>query len=113
YSPVKGTIILIAATKHAIGIRAEDGSEILIHIGLDTVSLNGEGFQVAVNVGDKVFLGQLLIEVDWEYICKNTKSIITPIVITNSQDEKRKYDLTTEKNGIQGKTVIIKTANKQ
>jgi sugar PTS system EIIA component len=107
HSPVKGTVILIAATKHAIGIRAKNGVEILVHVGLETVSLNGEGFKIAVNVGDQVSVGQLLIEVDWEYISTNAKSIITPIVITNSHQNKKQYILTKDKEAIRGKTVII------
>ena len=56
-SPVDGTILQVAPTKHAVGILAKDGSEILIHIGLETVALKGEGFQVAVTTGDKVSKG--------------------------------------------------------
>lgn len=107
HSPVSGTVILTAATKHAVGIRAKDGTEILIHVGLETVALNGKGFTLAVNEGDKVTVGQLLMEVDWEYIKAHAKSIITPIVITNSQDGKKQYSLTDEKSAVQGKTVII------
>lgn len=107
HSPVNGTVILIAATKHAIGIRADDGTEILIHVGLETVALNGKGFRLTINQGDKISIGQKLMEVDWEYIDKHAKSIVTPIVITNSQDGKKQYTLTEEKTAVQGKTVII------
>ena len=107
FSPVNGKVILVAATKHAIGLRADDGSEILIHVGLETVALNGEGFKMAVHDGDKVSVGQLLLEVDWEYIRTHAKSTITPIVITNSQERKKEYILTEEKEALQGKTVII------
>lgn len=106
-APVNGTIIQIAPTKHAIGIRAEDGSEILIHIGLETVSLKGEGFTVAVKMDDKVVVGQPLIKVDWDFIRTHAKSIVTPIVITNSNDGKKQFVMTEEKEGIEGKTVII------
>jgi sugar PTS system EIIA component len=107
YSPVDGTVILIAATKHAVGIRANDGTEILIHVGLETVSLKGKGFNVAVNEGDKILVGQMIMKVDWEYISINAKSTITPIVITNSEARNQQYTLTEEKNAVQGKTVII------
>jgi sugar PTS system EIIA component len=107
HSPVSGTVILVAATKHAIGIRADDGTEILIHVGLETVALNGEGFRVTINQGEKISIGQKLMEVDWEYINKHAKSIVTPIVITNSQDGKKQYSFTAEKSAVQGKTVII------
>ncbi|WP_040346455.1 PTS sugar transporter subunit IIA [Neobacillus bataviensis] len=111
-SPVKGTVILVAETKHAIGIRAEDGSEILIHVGLETVALDGKGFNVAVKDGDKVSAGQLLMEVDWEYISTNAKSTITPIVITNSQEGKKQYTFTEEKEGTSGKTVLFTASAK-
>ena len=107
FSPVKGSVILIAETKHAIGIREVDGTEILIHVGLETVSLNGEGFTIAVNVGDKVSTGQLLMEFDLDTIKKRAKSIITPIVITNSNENGKQYRFTQEKKGIKGETVII------
>jgi sugar PTS system EIIA component len=106
-SPVEGTIIQVAPTKHAIGILAEDGTEILVHIGLETVALKGEGFTVSVNMGEKVSVGQLLVKVDWDYIKTHAKSIITPIVITNSNEEKKQYIPTEEKEGKVGKTVII------
>jgi sugar PTS system EIIA component len=112
YAPADGTVILVAATKHAVGIRTKDGTEILIHVGLETVALNGEGFSVAVEEGDKVSLGQLLIDVEWEYIRKHAKSSVTPIVITNSQEGKKQYSITEEKNGMQGKTVIITASTK-
>ncbi len=112
FAPVAGTIIQIANTKHAVGILAEDGSEILIHIGLDTVALKGAGFTVAVNMGDKVEVGQLLIEVDWKYLRNHAKSIVTPIVITNSHDSNKKYSITAEKKGIPGKTVLITVEDK-
>jgi PTS system glucose-specific IIA component len=112
YAPVDGTVMLVADTKHAIGIRAEDGTEILIHIGLETVSLKGQGFTVAVKIGDKVSVGQLLIEVDWAYISKHAKSIVTPIVITNSHVGDKQYILTEEKEAIQGKTVILTVSSK-
>ncbi|WP_102272030.1 PTS sugar transporter subunit IIA [Cytobacillus massiliigabonensis] len=84
HAPFEGTIILVAETKHAIGIRADDGTEVLIHVGLETVSLKGEGFQVLVKNGDLVSAGQLLMEVNWRAVGEKAKSLITPIVITNS-----------------------------
>ncbi|MGE8203339.1 PTS sugar transporter subunit IIA [Heyndrickxia sp. NPDC080065] len=112
HAPVDGTIIQVAPTKHAVGILAKDGSEILIHVGLETVSLKGEGFKVAVNNGDKVSAGQLLIEVDWDYIQVHAKSTVTPIVITNSLEGNKQYIMTGDKEGIQGKTVIMTSSAK-
>ncbi|HZG61793.1 MAG TPA: PTS glucose transporter subunit IIA [Anoxybacillus sp.] len=82
-SPVNGEIIQFFHTKHAIGIRSETGLEILIHVGLETVMLNGEGFTGHVQVGDKVKVGDRLITFDLEFIKEKAASSITPIVITN------------------------------
>ena len=105
HSPVEGTVILIAETKHAVGIRSTDGTEILIHIGLETVSLKGKGFKSHIKVGDSVSIQQLLIEVDWVFVCENAKNIITPIVITNSNE--RKIQITNETESLIGETVIM------
>ena len=107
HSPVKGKIIQVAPTKHAIGILAEDGTEILIHIGLETVALEGKGFTVKVAVDDEVSVGQLLIEVDLEYIGTHATSIITPIVITNSLNSDKQYIVTDETEGHAGSTVVL------
>ncbi|WP_186670959.1 PTS glucose transporter subunit IIA [Sporosarcina sp. BP05] len=105
HAPVEGTVVLVSDTKHAIGLRSNDGTEILIHIGLETVALKGEGFTVLVAAGDKVSVGQSLIEVDWDYIREHAKSIITPIVITNSAE--RNVQLEVTKEGIMGETVLM------
>lgn len=112
HAPVDGEIIQVAATKHAVGILAKDGSEILIHVGLETVALKGEGFKVAVELGDKISTGQLLMEVDWEYIKVHAKSTVTPIVITNSNQGVKQYQVTDEKEGEAGKTVMITSSSK-
>jgi glucose-specific phosphotransferase system IIA component len=83
YSPVKGSIIQLFKTKHAIGILSSDGAEVLIHVGIDTVKLKGEGFTAHVKVGDQVNVGTKLISFDLNFIEKNATSTITPVVITN------------------------------
>ena len=110
HSPIEGTIILVSDTKHAIGLRSSDGTEILIHIGLETVSLKGNGFTVLVKAGDAVSVGQSLIEVDWDYISEHAKSIITPIVITNSAERNVKCEVA--KEGIMGETVLMTISTK-
>ncbi|MCJ8006496.1 PTS glucose transporter subunit IIA [Lederbergia wuyishanensis] len=85
-SPVDGEIMQVFPTKHAIGIKALNGAEILIHIGLETVSMNGEGFTSHVVEGEKVKAGDTLVTVDLEKVKEKAKSIITPIVITNSDE---------------------------
>ena len=85
-SPVDGEILQVFPTKHAIGIKAENGAEILIHIGLETVALNGQGFTDHVSGGSKVKKGDILITFDLDFIKKEAKSTITPIIITNTND---------------------------
>ncbi|WP_379966712.1 glucose-specific PTS transporter subunit IIBC [Ectobacillus sp. sgz5001026] len=85
-SPVNGEIVNVFPTKHAIGILSEGGKEILIHIGIDTVKLNGEGFELLVAQGDKVTQGQALLKVDLDFVKKNAPSIISPVVFTNLQE---------------------------
>ncbi|SES22842.1 PTS system, D-glucosamine-specific IIC component [Gracilibacillus ureilyticus] len=82
-SPVNGKIINIFPTKHAIGILAENGTEILIHIGIDTVNLKGEGFTAKAAEGDQIKQGQVLMEVDLDYVQENAPSIVTPVIFTN------------------------------
>lgn len=85
-SPVSGEITMIFPTSHAVGITSDEGTEILIHIGMDTVKMNEEGFIPHVKQGDRVIKGQLLIEFDIFKIQDAGYSVITPIVITNSKD---------------------------
>ncbi|KGX94035.1 PTS glucose transporter subunit IIABC [Pontibacillus halophilus JSM 076056 = DSM 19796] len=82
-SPVNGKVMTVFPTKHAMGILAEDGTEILIHVGIDTVSLKGEGFETFVSEGDEIKQGQLLLKADLDYIKEHASSVITPVVFTN------------------------------
>lgn len=82
-SPVKGEIIMIPETKHAYGIRAEDGLELIVHIGLDTVNLNGAGFNAQVKVGDQVEPGTPICIVEASVKANVEKPLYTPIIITN------------------------------
>lgn len=86
YSPCDGTVATIFKTNHAVAIAADNGAEVLVHVGIDTVKMNGEGFRGLVKNGDKITRGQLLIEFDLEMVKTRAKSHITPIVITNSGD---------------------------
>lgn len=85
-SPMDGKIAMIFETKHAVGIVSEDGTEVLIHFGLDTVKLNGQYFTSHVNTGDVVKRGDKLISVDFKAIQEAGYDVITPIIITNSND---------------------------
>lgn len=82
-APCNGKVIQVFPTKHAIGLLTPEGLEILIHIGIDTVNLKGNGFKAFAKLGDNVKKGDKLLEVDLEYISKNAKSTISPIIITN------------------------------
>lgn len=81
-SPVNGTIAAVFPSRHAIGIEADNGLEILIHVGIDTVKLNGEGFTQHVQEGQAVQAGELLLTVDFAAIENKVPSIITPVVFT-------------------------------
>ena len=83
-SPVNGVVSTVFDTKHAIGLTSDDGVETLIHIGIDTVKLNGEHFNAHVKPGDKVKVGDLLVEFDIEKIKEAGYPTITPIIITNT-----------------------------
>ncbi len=83
-SPVAGVVTTVFPTKHAIGLTSDDGVEILIHIGMDTVGLNGEAFESFVKQNDRVKKGDLLVRADLSKIKAAGLSIITPVVITNS-----------------------------
>lgn len=82
-SPADGVIRQLFPTKHAVGIETEAGVELLIHIGVDTVDLDGEGFEKMVDEGDKIKPGDELIKFDLDYIAEQAPSTITPVVITN------------------------------
>lgn len=85
-SPVSGVVQTVFPTKHAIGITSDSGDEIIIHVGLDTVKLNGEGFTAFVKAGDTVVPGQKLLEVDFDLIKSKVPSIATPVVVSNIGD---------------------------
>ncbi|MBQ7215910.1 MAG: PTS glucose transporter subunit IIA [Synergistaceae bacterium] len=86
FSPVDGTVTMIPETKHAISVLDSSGAEILMHIGMDTVELNGKFYEPQVKQGDKVKKGQLLIKFDLDEIQKAGYDTVTPIVITNSDN---------------------------
>ncbi|WP_414046425.1 PTS sugar transporter subunit IIA [Macrococcus equi] len=83
-SPIDGEIVNVFPTKHAIGIKATNGLEILIHVGLETVAMNGEGFDTKISAGDKVKVGDELLTFDIDLIKEKASSVISPVIITNS-----------------------------
>src|SRR5690606_21974664 len=83
---VEGVIVNLVPTKHAIGIRSRGGRENLIHIGIDTVNLKGEGFKPLISEGDQVKPGQKLMEVDLDLLRNKATSAITPVLFTNLRE---------------------------
>lgn len=88
-SPVKGKIVTLFPTKHAIGLETDDGVEVLIHVGIDTVKLEGAGFEALCQEGDQVKVGTPLLQVDLELIESKGKPTITPVIFTNLKAEQR------------------------
>lgn len=86
YSPVDGTVTVLFGTKHAIGIHADDGADILIHVGIDTVNLGGKYFDAKIAQGDTVKKGQLLLEFDPKGIQSEGYDTTTPVLVTNAFD---------------------------
>ena len=89
FAPCDGEILFVFPSKHAVGIKTNDGFEILIHIGINTVELNGEGFEAFVNAGDIVKKGDKLIGFDIEYIKNKVPSMATPFIFTSLSENQR------------------------
>ena len=107
-SPVDGEVISVADTKHAFGLRTAEGLELLIHVGLETVHLKGECFQVFVKPGDKVKAGDLLAEVDLAYLKEREINPITPVLVCGGLNGQQ---LSGTEGPVQaGKTVLMETA---
>ena len=85
-APCDGTVMTLFPTKHAIGIVSDNGCEVLIHIGMNTVKLEGKGFEAHIKQGDKVKKGDVLVTFDIESLKKEGYSLVTPIIVTNTAD---------------------------
>ncbi|WP_342252659.1 PTS glucose transporter subunit IIA [Spiroplasma endosymbiont of Amphibalanus improvisus] len=109
FAPMDGKLLTVFPSGHAYGIQHKKGIEMLIHIGLDTVNLNGEGFDVKVKQGDKVKTGNILVEIDLEAVSKKVPSMDTPIVFTPSTLEGREIEVVAKgKVEVGDKIAIIK-----
>ena len=86
YAPFNGKVVGLLDSHHAVGMESEDGVEILIHVGMDTVKLNGEGFTIHVEEGQQVEAGQLLLEFDMDKIQAAGYEVTTPVIVTNSDE---------------------------
>ena len=91
-APFDGTVKTIFPTKHAIGLESDTGIEVLIHIGIDTVKLNGEGFESLVDVNEPVTQGQPLMKINLAYLKEHAPSVVTPVIITNQDDKTLTFD---------------------
>ncbi len=89
YSPVNGVVATVAATKHAYGFQSEDGLDVLVHVGLETVGLNGEGFTVHIKEGDQVKAGDLVAEANLSLLKSKNLNLITPVLICDGMDDKQ------------------------
>lgn len=105
-SPVDGEVVQFFPTKHAVGLKTKSGLEILIHIGMETVALNGEGFEGFVQQGDRVKAGDKLVSFDLEQIRERAESIISPVVVTNF-DAVDTLSKTAETSVKRGKSVLL------
>ena len=110
-SPVDGTVETIAETKHAIGFAADNGLEILVHVGLETVSLNGEGFEILVKEGDRVKAGQPVAKADLALIRERGLKTITSIVLTGGADDRKLH--CAEGIAAAGKTPVLTLTAKE
>lgn len=88
-APADGEIAFVFPTKHAIGFVTEDGISMLLHVGIDTVNLEGEGFEVLVNEGDKVTVGDTLMRLDLKLLQEKAPSLVSPIICTELEDNQR------------------------
>ena len=88
YAPFDGKIGFIFDTKHAIGFMGNDGLNLLVHVGIDTVKLGGQGFETLVEMGQEVKKGDPLLKLDLNYIKENAPSIATPVLCTDVDEDK-------------------------
>lgn len=109
-SPCDGVLSMIANTKHAFGITTQHGAELLIHVGLDTVNLNGKGFEVMSSVNKKVKAGDPILKLDLDYMKENDIDLTMPMVLTNGDE----YDLSkiTYEGECTTNTVMMKITKK-
>lgn len=84
-APISGRVATVLPTAHAFGLVGDDGLEVLVHVGLDTVDLRGQGFRVLVDKGDSVTAGQPVIEVDLAVLREQGRTAVTPVVLSNKK----------------------------
>ena len=105
-APCDGDLTLVFKTKHAFAMTLDNGIELLVHIGIETVSLNGEGFEQLAEAGTKVKAGTPIIKIDREFIKSKNLPLVTPILITNP-DVVKSMDAKTGLDAKAGETVVL------
>ena len=103
-APIDGVITKIFSTNHAFSVKSKQDLEVLVHIGLETVALKGEGFKRLAKEGDEVKVGDPIIRVDLDYISANAKDIITPVLVT---DESKYKDIDKKRNVVKSGDTIM------
>jgi phosphocarrier protein FPr/phosphocarrier protein len=91
-APFPGVVVAVAATRHAVTLKSDEGVELLIHVGVDTVALKGEGFTAHVAAGDRVQTGDLLLTVDLDGVAETARDLISPLIVTGGADQVRLLD---------------------
>ena len=112
-APCNGEISVVAETNHAVGLTTDDGMEVLIHIGVDTVALKGKGFQALVKTGDKVKVGTPLLKVDRKFLDEQGINLITSMVVTNEDELAENKIGQVDRDVVAGKTSVIEYAGTQ
>ena len=107
YAPADGTVVSIMESKHGILFKTDTGVEMLIHVGLDTVNLNGKYFKSYVDNESKVKLGDLLLEFDTDALIKEGYNLITPVVVTNTNDYIKVVSLFDEDNEVNNSDRVL------
>ncbi|SDN39097.1 PTS sugar transporter subunit IIA [Alkalicoccus daliensis] len=111
-APITGEVMQLFPTKHAVGIKTVNGVEILLHIGIETVNMQGEGFKAFVKEGDRVAVGDKLIEFDMDMVNEKAESTITPVIVTNG-DIVSTIDKVEGQQVTAGETTILTITTKQ
>ncbi|MBV9316244.1 MAG: PTS glucose transporter subunit IIA, partial [Gammaproteobacteria bacterium] len=86
HAPCDGEVVLLPASRHAVTLRTTSGCEILLHVGIDTVALGGQGFEAHVRQGDRVRAGERLLSFDLDFLAQHARSLLTPIIVTTESN---------------------------
>lgn len=111
-APISGIVSFVGDQKHSFGIQGYDGTEVLLHLGIGTVALNGKGFKPLVQKGDKVNAGEPICNVDWSIIKSMGMDTTSPLIITSTSMDKIKGLTITQGQAQAGKTVCMRYVNK-